>query len=139
MILEYTYLDENNNLKIINTKISNLKFHKDIYLNSLIIESNLNKNVIRSFWNENHCLQKYKLHNLNKPALIVKDKNIILREEWFKDGFNHRLDGPAIIDQGDIVYYIGGQDLSDDSEDFANVTKHLICKSCEKFCKQSCF
>lgn len=142
MELQYSYLDNNDTLHTMNTIIHDkLDFKNNlIYDNTGTILNFLDENIIQSYNNE--YIQKYKLHNLNEPAFIIKDKGFILREEWFKNGFNHREDGPALIDSGRFIFYINGEELgfySSQEEDFAVRTDHLICSWCDKFCKQKCF
>ena len=56
-----------------------------------------------------------------------------------EEGYCHRTYGPAVYsDKLSItIYMING--ISYYEENFAKKTNHLICKFCEKFCKQECF
>ena len=133
MILEYTYLDENNELKsnIIKNEIDD--YHPSVvkfYLPSKLQNSYMN--IDNSFW---------KFHSIKRrPALIIKDNNKIIKIEYFKDGFNHRDDGPAIEYlryEKLLTFYLNGKFIL--PYKFAEETNHLICKSCRTFCKQLCF
>lgn len=96
-----------------------------------------------SYWN--HKSSDFIIHNDKGPALILKDNyNKIIREEYFSNGYNHRIDGPAIYEykarfynENYYMFIINGKVQTDFS--FAIQTNHLRCKSCNKFCKQKCF
>ena len=136
MIIEYTYLDENNKLKsnIIKNEIDN-------YYDN-IIKSYLPLELQSSYTNDDNDIF-WKFHSINEnPALIIKDNNNnnkIIKIEYFKDGFNHRDDGPAIEyqDKDNLHFYLNGHFMFE--RFFAEETKHLICGLCEQFCKQLCF
>ena len=57
--------------------------------------------------------------------------------------YYHRIDGPAFsryysnLCDKDDAFLIKGNICS--KKEFANITKHLICKYCKEFCKQRCF
>ena len=68
-------------------------------------------------------------HRINKPAIEYSDG----RKQWLKNGYRHRFDGPAKY----CDFYIAGYYHS--AINFADETNHLICNSCNKFCKQGCF
>ena len=73
-------------------------------------------------------------HRDNKPAVIQYGTYGL---EFWKDGFCHRLDGPAEDYLSYIRFRINGKIFK--IIDFAKETNHLICNLCNKFCKQYCF
>ena len=134
MIIEYTYLDENNEFKsnIIKNNIENTLYEN--------VKYSLPENLRQSY--VNYCYNTiWRFHSLeNNPTLIVKNNNNkIVRTEYFKNGFNHREDGAAINFDYDPYYafFLNGKGLN--KIIFAEKTNHLICKFCGEFCKQECF
>lgn len=82
------------------------------------------------FYNENK-----KLDRSDGPAVL----NFYF-EIWYSNGKINRIDGYAFINKKfeyENDFYIDG--LIFNSIDFAIKTNHLICKFCNKFCKQGCF
>ena len=74
-----------------------------------------------------------KFHRIGRPAINYCDGE----KKWKENGKNHRLDGPAHIYNSNKYYWINSKHYSE--KEFAEETKHLICKSCGDFCRQKCF
>ena len=123
------YLDLNDKPQIFYGNKNQLN---DIWLNLRASFNNLTSEPI-----------KYIIHNDNGPAFIKYDNNgNILKEEFFINGLNSRLDGPAVIyykkkKKYNLFYVRGKKEFFHDY--FAFKTDHLICKNCQSFCKQECF
>lgn len=93
-----------------------------------------------SLWNYGkRNINKVLVHNDNGPAVIWNTGS-----KWFcKKGIIHREDGPAAIIVYRLSTYTYIRFFLNEKEYSCNIfalkTNHLICKICEKFCKQSCF
>ena len=92
--------------------------------------------LLDSYWNRE---SKIKIHRKNGPAYYL-DNNLHI--EYFENGLNHRLDGPALLSKDKYnnitnINYINGRLLW--PKEFAEETSHLICEYCKEFCKQKCF
>lgn len=126
MIYEFYYLDDSNKECHYKGELSNRS------------DKLLWNKLYNSYWNYNPY--HYKLHKINGPAYIRTDDFGNKRIEYFLNGSNHRDDGLCIFsdnDQIDSGLYLNG--IWYNKKDFAEKTKHLICKYCNKFCKQKCF
>ena len=76
------------------------------------------------------------IHRIGKPAIEYFDGS----KEWVINGKIHRIDGPAYIQGNYIQFWINNVGyFRDKYYKFADKTNHLICKNCNKFCKQECF
>jgi len=58
--------------------------------------------IIYPYGSEEWYVNGYR-HRLNCPAVIANGE-----EKWYKSGFLHRLDGPAVIANGEEKWYIDG-------------------------------
>ena len=87
----------------------------------------------------NQKIQEWRIHNKKNPAFILYDNNFVYKKEWFENGFNNRLDGPAEIYCQDDRFYFWINGVPFNTINFANKTDHLICEYCYNFCKQKCF
>ena len=72
-------------------------------------------------------------HRIGKPAIEFFNGGKI----WEENGKMHRIDGPASYDHDNHKFWINGKNYS--KLVFAEKTNHLLCKNCNKFCKQKCF
>ena len=74
-------------------------------------------------------------HRIGKPAINYFNE----KKMWIENGRYNRLDGPALINHqySYIEFWIKENKLS--QKQFANLTNHLTCNICKKFCKQECF
>lgn len=70
--------------------------------------------------------------NLHKIAWSPKS----FGEHWYVNNVLSRLDGPAVISRKNF-YIINDCEFMVDV--FAEKSNHLLCNSCENFCKQKCF
>lgn len=97
----------------------NTSYKKEIYGEIKEIEMNI-------FYNENG--EHYKVDWIKSPWDI--------KTSYYKNKVLHRDDGPCMITNNN-EFILKGKTCS--SIEFAYKTKHLICESCDNFCKQSCF
>ena len=133
MFIKYSYLDNLNNFKIIEKSVSS-----DLDTLHLILPE-----LHASYCNEK---SEYKFYSKNNTPsiLIYDDNNNLLREEYYENGVNHRLNGPSVreralsSDQFFYHYYINGSYFRY-ANDFAIKTNHIICDECNDFCNQNCF
>ena len=141
MIIEYTYLDKNNKKGSGMSTVNIIDSYLDFHPGWLFIRDSLPEKFQDSYMNQSNSL--YKIHSFNeKPAVIIKNnKNEIKIIEYFKEGFNHRDNGPSIQIKtkkyNKIMFHLNGNSYL--PYKFAEETNHLICKSCRTFCKQCCF
>lgn len=141
MIIEYSYLDENNEIKfnVIKNVFDNIK--GDVHPGYIRIRESLPGELQDSYMNFHNSIHKF--HSINeKPAFIIKNNNNeIFIKEYFKNGNHHRDDGPAIKYKYNFdfigQYYLNSIWL--DINKFAEKTSHLVCYHCNSFCKQKCF
>lgn len=137
--IEYSYLDEKSLIQTDIITIDNHDNNIERYTLPYNIASILPENLRRSYYNYKSNIN-LKLHAIDKPALIIKNNDEIIKTEWFKNGLNHREDGYSINNFNFIKKsYLFLNGLEYDSFIFAHLTNHLICRRCNKFCKQGCF
>ena len=72
-------------------------------------------------------------HRINNPAEIWANGIKI----WKENNKFNRIDGPAVIEKSNKVYYI--DNIVYLASNFAKKTNHLICDICDIFCEQGCF
>lgn len=91
------------------------------------------------------CFDEYELCIENDLIIITNDQ-VTKYLKYFPNYRNfaqlHKDDGPAIeTTKKEYIhkyfYYLKGNPF--DIKEFAEKTKHLICKNCKEFCKQNCF
>ncbi len=62
-----------------------------------------------------HWYREGYLHRDNAPAIVGEDV-----EEWYRHGYRHRMDGPARIFKGEEFFFVMG--LPMDKEQFEDIT-----------------
>ena len=90
------------------------------------------------------CFNEYKIFIIN-DTIKITDGKVTKYLKFFSKNMCFakldKIDGPAIETTGNYhhgdIFYIKGQCFF--ANEFAEKTKHLICKNCKEFCKQNCF
>ena len=97
---------------------------------------------------EYFCKNEYLIRYFNLDGNIHRENdcavywleilNNISYQEYWKNNFPHRDDGPYRLPRGHI-YNFSINGLYCNSIFFQEKTNHLICKYCADFCNQNCF
>jgi len=71
--------------------------------------------------NKKYHYKRGKLHCLNEPAVKCTDEISDYIEEWWFEGYRHRINGPAVDGPNTKTYYCNGKYLGIGDEGFWNL------------------